>query len=215
MTDGDWYPQSARWWENRFGSTAYPGYTVSGGLGGATFQWEELEGAAARLEAIAGRGEQIRAEAAEGERHLLDGRLAAVPGWFAARTAVLGAWSAVAEAARRIRELCDSVRRPHTAYLVAEQAARAGVGAVERASWWITVPLGALGNEGGPGRDGTERLPGPGPAGLAGLLGLPPASAALLLRGLPRGSAGQTPAPGRMVPVLVSAANSAGLLRPA
>lgn len=215
MTGGDWYPAPARWWENRFGSTSYPGYTVSGGLDGAAFQWEELQDAAARLEAVAVRADQVRAEAADVERQLLDGTLAAVPGWFAARMAVLGAWSAVAEAGRRIRELSDSVRRAHTIYRVAEEAVRAGMGAVDSSTWWITAPLGALGNEGRPTRDGTERLLNNWPAALAILLGLPPTFAAQATRDVRHATAGGTPAAGQLGTALVAAANSAGLLRSA
>lgn len=215
MTGEDWYPTPARWWENRFGSTSYPGYTVSGGLGGAAFQWEELQDAAARLEAIAVRAEQLRAEAAEVERQLLDGTLATVPGWFAVRMAVLGAWTAVAEAGRRIRELSDSVRRAYTIYRVAEEAVRAGTRTVDSSTWWLTAPLGALENEGRPTREGAERLLGHGPAALAVLLGLPPAFATLILRDVRHGGAGGASESGRLASALVSAANATGLLRAA
>ncbi|MFD1212197.1 hypothetical protein ACFQ36_09100 [Arthrobacter sp. GCM10027362] len=215
MTAEDWHPASARWWENRFGSTAYPGYTVSGGLGGAAFQWEELEDAAARLEAIADRVEQIRGEAAEVERELLEGRLAPVPGWFAVRMAVLGAWSAMAQGARQIRELSDSVRQALRVYAAAEQAVRSGLDAVDRSTSWLTVPLGALGNEGRPTRDGAGRVLNNAPEALAVLLGLPPAFAAMVLRDARHGRVGSLPVPGRLAPVLVAAANSAGLLRTA
>ncbi|NKX55673.1 hypothetical protein [Arthrobacter mobilis] len=213
MTAEDWHPESARWWENRFGSSDYPGYTVSGGVGGAAFQWEELEDAAARLEAIAGRVEQIRADAAEVERQLLDGTLAAVPGWFAVRMAVLAAWSAIGQGGRRIRELSDHVHRAHQVYLAAEQAVRSTLAAADRPTWWITAPLGALGNEGRPTREGTERVLNNAPEALAVLLGLPPALAGPLLRDVRHCGAGGTTVPGRLAPALVAAANSAGLLR--
>ncbi|HEX2248548.1 MAG TPA: hypothetical protein VHH13_13485 [Arthrobacter sp.] len=205
--DPEWLPAQRRLDRS---SGDLGGFRVTGGIGGAAFQWEELEDAAVRLESVAADADRIHFDIYALQLTILDSRLFMVPGRLSAQEAVRRALEAVQAAAEAIREIADQVNRAKEVYGQAEAAANGALNALHQGTWWLSTPSGALGNELRPTLTGTERLLN---HGTRGLLALPPAP------GVPDDpqNAGSGPASTteRLVPHLVETANGLGLLQPA
>lgn len=210
MTETEWLPGGARWWEGGAGYRSYDGYRVTGGTGGIRFEWQELASAATRLEvaaaAINGLWQQVLAV----QLLLTDPRWMLLPERMAAEAAVQEAARSLIVLAGRCGTLAAQVRLAHGTYRAAEQAAVGGMQAVDSASWWFTVPLGMAANEGRPTLAGGERLLNQAPAALAGVLGGP--AAGLLLRDRRHGGLWEESVSRHFAVLLGAAAQRAGLL---
>lgn len=184
-------------------------FSVRGGVGGMQFQWQELTDAAARLGAVADDADAVYGVLMLAQLALQDPCLAWVPSRVAAQSAVAEAAEVLGRSIAEIRDLAGEVMAAHGAYRLAEQAAAWGMDQVQGATWWVSTPLGMVGNEGRPTRDGAELAIVHGPATLAALMGLPPSL--LVLAG--RSSAAASPR--EAAAGLVGTVNSFGLLRAA
>ena len=205
--DPEWLPAPA----GLDGSSGNLGsFRVTGGIGGAAFQWEELEDAAVRLESVAADADRIYFDIYALQLTILDSRIFMVPGRASAQEAVRRALQAVQASADDVREIADQVNRAKEAYGRAEAAANGAMNGLAQGTWWLSTPLGALGNELRPTLTGTERLIN---HGTRGLLALPP------IPGLPDDplypGSGPASTTERLVPNLVETANGLGLLQPA
>jgi hypothetical protein len=205
--DPEWLPAPARL-DGSSGDLG--GFRVTGGIGGAAFQWEELEDAAVRLGAVAADADRIYFDIYALQLTILDSRNFMVPGRVSAQEAVRRALDAVQASVDDVREIADQVTRAKEAYGRAEAAANGALNGLAQGTWWLSTPLGALGNELRPTLAGTERLIN---HGTRGLLALPP------IPGPPDDprypGSGPASTTERLVPNLVEAANGLGLLQPA
>ena len=184
------------------------GFRVTGGIGGAAFQWEELEDAAVRLGSVAADADRIYFDIYALQLTIQDSRIFMVPGRVSAQDAMRRALAAVQASADEVREIADQISRAREAYGQAEAAANGALNCLMQGAWWLSTPLGALGNELRPTLMGTESLIN---NGTRGLLALPP------VPGPPDDSRYSKPASTteRLVPNLVETANGLGLLQPA
>ncbi|MFT4471967.1 hypothetical protein ACMX2H_18850 [Arthrobacter sulfonylureivorans] len=210
MTETEWLPGGARWWEGGAGYRSYDGYRVAGGIGGITFEWQELASAATRLEAAVAAINGLWRQVLAVQLLLTDPRWMLLPERMAAEAAVQEAARSLAVLAERCGTLAAQVRLAHGTYRAAEQAAAGGMQAIASASWWFTVPLGMAANEGRPTLAGGERLLNQAPAALAGVLGGP--AAGVLLRDRRHGGLWEESVSRHFAVLLGAAAQRAGLL---
>jgi len=184
-------------------------FSVRGGVGGIKFQWQELTDAAAKLGAVADDADAAYGDLVLVQLALQDPRLAWLPSRVAAQAAVSEAAEVLGRSITEIRDLAGEVAAAHAAYRLAEEAATWGMDQVHGATWWVSTPLGMIGNEGRPTRDGAELAIVHAPATLTALMGLPPSLLALASRSSAAAS------PREAAAALVGSANSFGLLRAA